>query len=743
MFFRSAVVVVKVTFDILNNKDYFKFSFTEKNNSIFSGKFRGAAHNLCNIKLRIPTKIPVVFHGLRNYDGHFVIKSLAKRCNVSDIHVIPHTIEKFTSIYTKEFVFIDSLQHLNSSLADLVDNLRDKGIDNFKHLIKEYPKPEVRKNLFKKGLYPYSYVSSFERFLEPLPAREKFKNDLTGETPSVQDYNELLETCDQLNIKSLGDLHDHYVKLDVILLADIISDYRNMAINDYKLDPLHYATAPAFTYDAMLKYTGAKPELVKDPDMYLFFERGIRGGISVISHRHAKANNKYIKDYDKTKPESSIFYADCCNLYGYAMLQLLPYSKFRWLTAQEIKNLDVATFNANGENGLILEVDLHYPEYLHDDHADYPLAPEKLTITKDMLSNHVTKFIEDHKVQYCKQERLAPNVFDKEKYIVHIKSLQQYLSLGLILTKVHRVIQFRQKAWLKSYIEFNTMKRQKATSEHEKNFYKLLNNAIFGKMMENVRRYKNVRMIRNEKQHAFYTSKPQFKQFQIINEDLVEIELVKSKVVLNKAIYCGLSILDISKHRMFDFHYNCIKKIFKDAKLCFTDTDSLLYQLYTDDLYRDLQKIKFQLDLSKYPQNHPLYDTSHKDIPGYFKDETKSIPIREFVGLRAKCYSIMQEEDDVTLAKFGLKKTKKFKEQKLATAGIKRSVHKMLTHDKFLDVLQNNNSFNITQTIINSSKHTLYTMKKRRTGLSALDVKRYILDDGVSTLPYGYFSLRE
>ena len=708
----------------------------------FTGKFRGAAHNLCNIKLRISKKIPVVFHGLRNYDGHMIIKALAKKCELSSIQVIPHTIEKFTSIYTTEFVFIDSLQHLNSSLSDLVDNLRQKGQENFHHLINEYPNTDIRKNLFKKGLYPYEYITSFERFSEPIPQLKDFKNMLTDETPSEQSYKVLLQTCNQLNITTLGQLHDHYVKLDVVLLADIISDYRRMAINQYKLDPLHYGTAPAFSYDAMLKYTNATPELVHDPDMYIFFERGIRGGVSVISHRHAKANNKYLKNYDETQPKTSIFYTDCCNLYGYAMSKPLPYSDFRWLTDHEIDNLDVVNFDADVDNGMILEVDLHYPQHLHDDHADYPLAPEKLNITKDMLSNHAKKFIDNEKFQFSKQERLAPNLYDKEKYIVHIKSLQQYLSLGLILTKVHRVISFHQKPWLKPYIDFNTEKRQKATSDHEKNFYKLLINSIFGKMMENVRRYKNVKLISNKRQHAFYTSKPQFKQFQIISDDLVLVELIKPNVILNKAIYCGLSILDLSKHRMFDFHYNCIKKHFPNAKLCFTDTDSLLYLLYTNDLYHDLEKIKDQLDLSKYPPNHPLYDTSHKDVPGFFKDETKSFPICQFCGLRSKCYSILLEEDEETLARFGLKKPKMFKKQKLATAGIKQCVHKKLSHDKFLEVLQKNKSFDITQYTINSKKHTLYTMKKTRTGLSALDIKRYILNDGVSTLPYGHYQIK-
>ena len=709
----------------------------------FTGKFRGAAHQSCNLKLKIPTRIPVIFHGLRNYDGHLIIKALSKFVNeLSDIYVIPNTLEAYTTIYTKEFVFIDSYQHLSGSLDNLVSNLKDKGEQYFKNLIDEFPDDEIRANLFKKGLYPYNYIDSFQRFKEPIPERQHFENKLNNTTPSVDDYNDLLQTCNQLNITNLGQLHDHYVKLDVILLADVISNYRSMAIEEYKLDPMHYGTAPAFSYDAMLKFTNAKPELLKDPDMYLFMEQGIRGGMSVISHRLASANNKYLSNYDENKENTSIFYTDCSNLYGYAMSQPLPYSNFKWLTNDEINTLNVTEVNADADEGMILEVDLHYPKHLHDLHSDYPLAPESLTIKKEMLSPHVKEFLSTHKLNHTKQTRLAPNLYDKEKYIVHIKNLQLYLSLGLILTKIHRGIKFQQRAWLKPYIVFNTDKRRQAISKYEKDFFKLLINAIFGKMMENVRRYRNVRMISNGRQHALYVNKPQFKRFEIISEDLVIAELIKPEVTLNKAIYCGLAILDISKHRMFDFHYNCIKKHFPNAKLCFTDTDSLLYLLYTNNLYKELLKIKDELDLSNYPRNHPLYDATRRMTPGFFKDESEGIPIEQFCGLRAKCRSIKMEDDDQKLASYGITKSKNFKSQNIATAGVKKAVHNELTHERFLSVLKNNSYRNIIQRTINAKKHTLYTLENTRIGISALDIKRHILNDGITTLAYGHYQIK-
>jgi hypothetical protein len=168
-------------------------------------------------------------------------------------------------------------------------------------------------------------------------------------------------------------------------------------------------------------------------------------------------------------------------------------------------------------------------------------------------------------------------------------------------------------------------------------------------------------------------------------------------------------------------------------------SDSLLYLMPTNNLYEDLAKIKCELDLSNYPQHHALYDTSRRMTPGYFKDESEGIPIKQFCGLRAKCYSMILEDDKEKLASYGMIRPSKI--QKLATAGVKSSVHKELFHQRFIDVLERNSTYNITQQTIRSKCHTLYTLETTRIGLSALDIKRYILNDGITTLPYGHYQI--
>ena len=251
-----------------------KEDYTVRDHCHFTGTYRGSAHNLCNLRLTIPTKIPIVFHGLKNYDSHFIIKALAKFVDqLSDITVIPKNMQQFTAIFTKEFVFWDSNAHQSSSLEQLVKNLKNKGAEHFKNLISEFPDEEDRQHLFKKGLYPYTFATSFESFDEPIPDRIHFYNDLTNKLPSVEEYNDLIITCERLNIRTLGELHDHYVKLDVILLADVVQAYRDKAIKEFKLDIFHYCTAPAYSYDAMLLFTKAQPQLINDPTMYMFMEQ--------------------------------------------------------------------------------------------------------------------------------------------------------------------------------------------------------------------------------------------------------------------------------------------------------------------------------------------------------------------------------------------------------------------------------------------------------------------------------------
>ena len=264
---------------------------------------------------------------------------------------------------------------------------------------------------------------------------------ILGEDISDEDYEHARKVWKTFNMKTLKDYHDLYNEAEVFLLADVFENFRDICIENYELDPAHYYTAPGLAWDAALKVTKVELELLTDIDMLHMVEKGIRGGVSMISTRYGKANNKYMGDsFDSNKPSKYIQYLDANNLYGWAMSKFLPTHGFKWMEEDERNNWK--------NYSCILEVDLEYPKSLHDLHSDYPLAPEQIEVNK--------------------VKKLIPNLGDKKKYVIHYENLKQYLNLGLELVKIHRGIKFEESPWLKEYIALNIDLRTKAKNDFEK-----------------------------------------------------------------------------------------------------------------------------------------------------------------------------------------------------------------------------------------------------------------------------------
>ena len=680
-----------------------------------TGHFRGAAHKQCNLNYRLRKRVPVVFHNLQGYDAHIIMQAIGK--SKKKLECIPNNMDKYVSFSMGCLDFIDSFQFMSSSLETLVSNLAKEGSSKFTHVCQHFNKGH-HSLLLCKGVYPYDYVDRPEVLDETtLPPPEAFYNSLSGEHISEGDYQHACQVWEAFEIKTLGEYHDLYLLTDVLLLADVFQNFRQVCLQYYGLDPANFYTSPGLAWQACLKMTGQKLELLTDLDMHLFIEAGLRGGISMISNRYSSANNPYLPDYNPNHPSKYIAYLDANNLYGWAMSQPLPTHDFKW-----VGGVDVTQVDDDSQTGYILEVDLDYPEHLHDMHNDYPLAPERKSIDDKMLSPYCQSF----SMCGASVEKLVPNLLPKTKYVLHYRNLKQYLSLGMVVTKIHRVLAFNQSCWLKPYISFNTEKRKEAKNAFEKDFFKLMNNAVFGKTMENLRKRVNVKLVNAEEKVKKLVSKPNFHDFKIFNEDLTAIQMKKTKLLLNKPIYVGLSILDLSKILMYDFHYSYIKnKYGQQAKLLFTDTDSLCYEITTEDIYKDMFQDASLFDTSDYPTDHLLHSTSNKKVLGKMKDECAGTPPSEFVGLRPKMYSIVYAG----------------KEKKTAN-GVKKSVVKnTISHADYKETLFEKASQIRSMTEIRSEGHELYTIKLNKTSLSPYDDKRYILEDGCTTLAYGHYKI--
>ena len=561
--------------------------------------------------------------------------------------------------------------------------------------------------LLRKGVYPYEYMDGWDRFNEKtLPNKESFYSSLMMEDISASDYAHANNVFKKFNINNLGEYHDLYVRSDTLLLADIFENFRMSCLENYGLDPTHFISLPGLAWQACLKKTNVELELLTDYDMLLMIEEGIRGGICHAVNRYASANNHYMKDYDKNKESSYIQYLDANNLYGAAMSKKLPMKPFKWM--DDISRIDeefIKGYDENSNKGYVLEVDVNYPQELYDIHSDMPFLPERMVINET--------------------KKLVCNLHDKKKYVAHVSVLKQALNHGLKLAKVYRVIEFEQEAWLKKYIDFNTDLRMKASNEFEKGFFKLMNNAVLGKTMENVRKHRNIKLVRNDNKRNKLVSEPNYHTMKLIDEDLAIIEMRKTRVKMNKPIYLGLSILEISKIIMYEFWYDFVKRKYMDnVRLCYMDADSFVINVKTKDFYKDIaEDVKERFDTSNFSYDRPLPIDMNKKVVGLMKDELGGGIINEFVALRPKAYSY--RTDDLV----ELKKAK----------GTKKCVVKnMLKFEDYKICLFGNGKVLRSQQRFKSENHAVYTECINKVALSCDDDKRIVSQDGITSYPYGH-----
>ena len=702
-----------------------------------SGDFRGAAHPTCNLNYQIPKNIPLIIHNSKGYDSHFIIKYLNdkvfKKCDL-----IPKNSEQILSFSLDNITFLDSYQFMKESLAKMVNNLRD-GDYEFpitSNLYKDEIQinPNIKNLILKKGSFPYDFFDNENKFnLKHLPSRNQFYSSLSQENISDEDYEHAKNIWKAFNMKNFGDYHDLYLILDTILLADCFQNFRKIIHKEYGLEPCHFYSIPMLAWNACLKISDVKLDLITDVDMYNFLQEGIRGGMSCVNIRHAKANNKYMKNYDANKESVYLGYHDCNNLYGFSMNQSLPMSDFSWIDELEYENIDWENMPTNDETGYILEVDLEYPDNLHDLHNDFPLGPEKMKISNQNLSEYqknLLEYLKNFGYRRAPTEKLLTTFYDKDKYTIHFLNLKLYLKLGMKLKKVHKVLKFKQSKYLKKYIKLNSDLRKNSKNEFEKDFFKLMNNSIFGKSIQNQRKQINMKLCLNEKQTRKWLIKPNYHTFTILDENKALIQLNKQKVKLNRPLYLGFACLEFAKYWMYNSYYNWYKKFYGEKiRLAYTDTDSFLIVVQTDDFYSDLkQNFSHIMDFSNYPKNHSLYSKKNEKVIGKFKDEFPGMVIEEFIGLKPKLYSILYNEGKFKNTAKGLQ-----------TAAIKKNIN----HDHYRNCLFENKVYNTIIRRIQSKEHQLTTVQTQKQVFQPLDDKRYYLEDGIYSIPFGHYSINQ
>lgn len=415
---------------------------------------------------------------------------------------------------------------------------------------------------------------------------------------------------------------------------------------------------------------------------------------------------------------------------GIAMQQKLPVSNFRWLDEDEVDAFDITEVDGNEDDGYILECDLEYGQHLHEKHNDFPMAAERIRVPIDSFGKYQTELMNNLNIKYMEhQTKLIPHLNDRKNYTLHVKNLNYYLGMGLVLTKIHRILTFKQQAWLKPYIDFNTNQRMFAKNNFEKDFFKLMNNAVFGKGMENKRNRISVKLVNDFKKAKWYIAKPQYMSHDILCHNLVSFRLQACTVTLDKAIYTGFTILELSKLFILEFHYGFVKRVYGDkAKLLMTDTDSLSYEIQTTDIYKDMKFHEELFDFSEYPVNHPLFSVRNNKVLGKMKDEAKGNILFKFVGLGPKAYGFLGSESC----------TRTF--EKKALKGIPKHIQKRsVQFDLLEEILDSEEKLICNMTQLRSYNHSIYTISVRKSALHGFDSKRFIQDDGINTLAWGHY----
>ena len=823
------------------------------------GIYRGAAHNACNLKytfkkakrskkkkctevnddqksMRTTFRLPVIAHNMKGYDSHFIMQ-FAGATKLKMGNPIAQTLDKYMTFSIGRCKFIDSMQFLNSSLEKLADNLRTGGEDKFKLFNEGFKgsSDELLSDMRRKGVFPYEWYDSADKLRLQLPSRDAFSSKLCDEECTTEDYERAQRVYREAKCSDFGDYLQQYLKVDVLLLADVFESFRATWYADHTLDPLNYITLPGLSWDSMLKKLKVDSVLLRlkadsgsadDIDAYCAFPNAIecfqvgqlemlefvagsktepsmiRGGVSSIMHRFAEANNPYLgtseqfnaykadcghgtveykeacKKYgwDPSKPANYIMYWDANNLYGWAMSQYLPIGEYAWVEHLEGK-WHRALFNSDGYGsadeltarftptyiysignedsiGYILEVDGYWPDELHDKLNAFPLGPDNVHFEP---SPTTARLMESLGVKGDKLPKLTPSLAPKSKYKVHYRALQQMIERGFVLTRVHRVLSFRQYPILKTYIDFNTAKRASAKNDFEKDLYKLANNSIYGKTAENVENHIIVKFARGAKRALYYAGQKRTDAFRIFSNELTAYQQRRSVVMYNRPMIMGAGILDIARTLVYDFHYGHVMKRYPDAKLLFTDTDSLCYQISTSDIYEDMLADRALFDMSDYSPSFTtlsglsVRDTTNKKAIGKMKDEQAGIcndetctrcrgptplphAVRAFAGLRSKMYACdLVSSDDTALTKKTAKGVKKGYVEK----HLKFNNYKAALFGSGEDLRQH-----ATFSSIRSVNHQVATIEQTKVSLCAIDTKRYVLEDNVHTLAHGHWRIK-
>jgi len=699
-----------------------------------TGKFRGAAHNICNLGLNEKEyKLPVFFHNGRGFDFHYLAPVIAQIS--TKFEPLCRDFESLTMITTEYCQFLDSCLHQNTSLEKWIKATRSTGgrteAENLPLTTAYFSgryTPEAAALMCQKGHYPYEHIQTWDNLAETaLPPPAAFASQLSGSAElKAKDHAHAQKVWDTLGCDTLLDYTEEYLISDILLLADCFEAYRKVCLQHYQLDPSRFVTAPSLAWKACLKKTGAKIKTFTEgqEDMLEFAEQNRRGGLVQSVTRHFECTDN-----------DACSYIDANNLYGWAMKQPLPTGEFEWLQVDQRAQDDnaLAAFScemflrglSRVDKGYLIECDVHCPIELHDKFNDLPLFPESKVGTPStfMQQHYADEIIAPER----RCNKLVADLKPKTHYGTHIDMLLFAIDQGYVCTKIHRVLKFSTKNWMEEYIDFNTNQRnvcKAAGDDVGSALFKLLNNSVYGKTCENVHNRANIktaiwgdnaRISKLGAQSHLKTYKV-FENIEAANESYVAFAMGKTRVMVDKPVAVGVCVLELSKLLMYRAWYEKIKPTHPTATLLYMDTDS------------------FIVGMKGTPEAPARFqfgdDLMDKNTLGLFKDELGGLRIKEVVSLRAKTYSVKTADpkEDILKAKGVPKKARTVNGAALSHAHYIAALTKTLPED----------AQKIRYNHFRSRGHQMAMRQVVKKSCSAYDDKRWVLEDGIHSLAHGH-----
>ena len=704
--------------------------------NVVKSNYIGAACQACNLRISLKrATLPVYAHNAGKYDHKFVLHGI--KDNLSSPNILARGGENIIQILvgerggkeTYKLAFRDSINFLKGSLDNLSSSLTESGyslniLDTF--LKDQCGLSSTAVEMCKrKGVFPYDYITD-ESVLNDtkLPSKSEFYNTLKDKEVSDEDYEFAQTLFKEARCSTLKDYLELYLRVDVLLLAEVMQNFRGVIYKEYGLDPAHMITTPSLAMQAALYHNKLSLQLIHDMDTQTLFENSIRGGFTSVVKKHVEVNSEYNNNYDKEKSISSAVFLDVNSLYPTVMCNKLPYGECRELSEDEVASFAIDSVNTDGDKCYACLVDYCIPDNVKEETDDLPLSIHHKIVTENDVSDYTKNLMKELNSKLPKQKTLVADHSPQNSHLISLVFLQLLMSLGLQVTKIRRIFEFKQDFIFKSFIEKNINLRKNAENYWTKNLFKLMSNAIYGKTLFNPRKNElKTKLINSKERYEKVMTNPLLHSCYSIDQDSVIMKFHASRIVLKHPLYIGWFILEHSKAFMYNYFYKELKPIYKkDVSLVYMDTDSFLLHFKNREFMHEVAKEPFKstLDTSNFDPTDEHYSERFKGVLGKVKSETGSIGIVDIVCLQPKNYSIYLNN----------------KNTKAASKGVPLCKQNELTHEIYKQIYNGEmKTKKVTINSVRSTKLKIVTEKFEKLSLTNKEKKRFWISGNKS---YGY-----